>query len=315
MPGGAPWPRVSIVTPSYNQAQFIETTIRSVFLQGYPNLEYIVIDGGSTDGSVEIIRRYEPWLAYWVSERDRGQSHAINKGFAKATGDIFAWLNSDDSYLSGVMLQAVYSLSERQSDIVHAGCRLINPQGDLIETMDSIDPITSHRLLMAWEQRWPFPAQPTVFLRRQVLERVGMLNEELHYLMDVELWLRALQKGFTFSFVNKLWANYIIHPQSKTGKGKLPFNRELYRIGCEYGSSLDWFSRLVFRFAGLRIMNSRWYLERAFAGFGEADWPMVRRHIARAISSNPLCLLNRGVLSLCVQAYGEHITSDTTVSL
>jgi len=90
LPDGRPWPKISIVTPSYNQGQFIEETIRSVLLQGYPNLEYLIIDGGSTDGSVEIIRKYEPWLAYWVSERDGGQSEAINKGFRRATGEIVA---------------------------------------------------------------------------------------------------------------------------------------------------------------------------------------------------------------------------------
>jgi len=96
MPDGRPWPKISIVTPNYNYGQFLEETIRSVLLQGYPNLEYIIIDGGSTDNSIEIIKKYEKWLAYWISEPDRGQSHAINKGLKMASGEWFNWINSDD---------------------------------------------------------------------------------------------------------------------------------------------------------------------------------------------------------------------------
>src|SRR5438309_6203079 len=103
MGDGSPWPRITIVTPSYNQGRFLEETIRSVLLQGYPNLEYMVIDAASTDESVEIIRKYERWLAYWVSEKDRGQTHAINKGLAKATGEIFSYLNSDDLLAPGAL--------------------------------------------------------------------------------------------------------------------------------------------------------------------------------------------------------------------
>ena len=103
LPDRRPWPRVSIVTPSYNQSEFIEETIRSVLLQGYPNLEYIILDGASTDGSVDIIRKYAPWLAYWVSEPDRGQTHAINQGWRYATGNIVTYINSDDCYLQGTI--------------------------------------------------------------------------------------------------------------------------------------------------------------------------------------------------------------------
>jgi glycosyltransferase involved in cell wall biosynthesis len=123
--------RVTVVTPSYNQAQFLEETIRSVLLQGYPNLEYIIIDGGSTDGSVEIIRKYEKHLSDWVSEPDRGQSHAINKGFARATGEYIAWLNSDDVYEPGIIANAVAWFAEHpECDMIYSDCALVDEAGE-----------------------------------------------------------------------------------------------------------------------------------------------------------------------------------------
>src|SRR5437588_6081454 len=120
-PDGSCWPRISIVTPSYNQGQFIEETIRSVLLQGYPDLEYIIIDGGSQDESVEIIKKYEPWLTYWVSEQDRGQSHAINKGFDRSTGLILGWLNSDDVLLPNALATVAVAMPRPEEPVVIAG--------------------------------------------------------------------------------------------------------------------------------------------------------------------------------------------------
>jgi glycosyltransferase involved in cell wall biosynthesis len=131
MPNGKPWPKISIVTPSYNQGKYIEETIRSVIMQGYPNLEYIVIDGGSTDNTVEIIKKYQNNISYWVSEKDKGQTHAINKGFEKATGDIVAYLNSDDVYMP-YSFSVVADIMTRWDISWLAGVRShLNPSGSI----------------------------------------------------------------------------------------------------------------------------------------------------------------------------------------
>ena len=130
LPAGKAWPRVSIVTPSYNQAAYLEATIRSVLLQGYPNLEYIIIDGGSTDETTSIIRKYESWIGYWSSEPDEGQGHAINKGFEKATGEIFGWLNSDDVYAKSALEIAGRVLSSEKSvAFLYGDCDVIDARG------------------------------------------------------------------------------------------------------------------------------------------------------------------------------------------
>ncbi|MCL4553031.1 MAG: glycosyltransferase [Candidatus Marsarchaeota archaeon] len=209
---GTSWPRVSIVTPSYNQAQFIEETIRSVLLQGYPDLEYIIIDGGSTDGSVDIIRRYEPWLAYWVSEKDRGQSEAINKGFARATGEIVAWLNSDDVYMPGGISQAVVALcSHPEASLAH---------GD-VQIMDEVGQVT--RLAVTHGDAWHLVnwlsgkglAQQATFWRRSLFGEIGLLRPDLRFIMDYEFFLRA-SEHHVFLHLPAVLARFRIHGQSKT---------------------------------------------------------------------------------------------------
>lgn len=185
MRDGSPWPRISVVTPSYNQGQFLEETIRSVLLQGYPNLEYIVVDGGSTDGSVEILRKYEPCLRAWTSERDGGQADAINKGFARATGEILAWLNSDDVYLPGVLETAAETLHGHPGwGLVYGECQIIDERSRLTDLWRSPD------FSLAELPFRCFIPQQTVFVRRQVIDRVGVLNTRLHYALDYDLWLR-----------------------------------------------------------------------------------------------------------------------------
>jgi glycosyltransferase involved in cell wall biosynthesis len=211
MADGQPWPRASVVTPSYNQAQFIEEAIRSVLLQGYPDLEYAIMDGGSTDQSLEIIHRYERWLAYWVSEPDRGQTHAINKGWARATGDILSYLNTDDCYLPGALPAAARTFSaEPGAGMVYASAIVVNEVG---------------KALRMWEAR-PFALksmltvgncvpQPAAFYSTSALNRVGYLNELWHMIMDYEL---AIRLGLRLPTVclSKTVARFRDHPQSKT---------------------------------------------------------------------------------------------------
>ncbi len=186
MSDGRLWPRISIVTPSYNQGQFIEETIRSVLLQGYPNLEYIIFDGGSTDNSVEIIKKYEPWLAYWRSEPDRGQSHAINKGFEKGTGDIFGWINSDDYYYPGV-LRAIARAFIKHPDValVHGYEHHVHPDGSAVVVFP---PLRDARAVTLYLGR-PL-LQLTCFWRSEVHRTIGGLDETLHYQLDYEFLLR-----------------------------------------------------------------------------------------------------------------------------
>jgi glycosyltransferase involved in cell wall biosynthesis len=207
---GLAWPRLSIVTPSYNQAQFLEETIRSVLLQGYPNLEYIVIDGGSTDGSLEILRKYEKWLSYWVSEPDLGQTYALEKGFRRAIGEIVAWINSDDSYLPGALGEYVLELA-RQPELVmvYGDCQRVDEAGKRINTWVSRQTSVADLLLNGNQ----IPQQ-AAFMRAAALTAVGGVERELHYVMDYTLWLRLGLAG-RILYRPGLVANFRKHPTSK----------------------------------------------------------------------------------------------------
>ncbi|MBF2083862.1 MAG: glycosyltransferase [Thermoleptolyngbya sp. C42_A2020_037] len=186
MPDGKPWPKISIVTPSYQQGQFIEETIRTVLLQGYPNLEYIIMDGGSQDETVEIIRRYERFLTSWVSERDRGQSDAINKGWSASTGDILYWLNSDDLLLPGTLAKVAEAFNrEEGTQIVSGVCSVTDSK--LVEYRIKPPRDFDIEYFLMGELG---PGQPAVFISRAVFEKVGPVDESLHYTMDREYWTR-----------------------------------------------------------------------------------------------------------------------------
>lgn len=215
MPDGQPWPKISIVTPSYNQGKFIEETIRSVLLQRYPNLEYIIIDGGSTDDTIGIIKKYEPWLSYWVSERDSGQSQAINKGLRRCTGEIVNWLNSDDLLLPGALRQiGTYFESNTDADVIYGGAHYLH--SDTGTTSEYIPPIMGLTEFML--PNWPRVrhVQPSIFFRRNLLDKAGLLDESLEWGMDLDLWCRFLFSGAAFCRLPVMLSVYRLHQESKT---------------------------------------------------------------------------------------------------
>jgi glycosyltransferase involved in cell wall biosynthesis len=224
MPDGQPWPLMSIVTPSYNQGQYLEETIRSVLLQGYPRIEYFVLDGASTDDSVDIIKRYAPWLTYWISEADDGQSDAINKGFAQASGSIIAWINSDDAYLASAFEQV-------------AQCFRVHPDAALIygKSADYNDdgmqfgqggrPFDLATIFRTINN--PIP-QSSAFISHDAWSLAGPLRIDLEYNMDLEYWYRLAFLGEVI-FVDVLWSKFRLYPQSKTGSNT-PRSIEIFEI-------------------------------------------------------------------------------------
>jgi len=242
MPDSRPWPRISIVTPSYNHGRFIEETIRSVLLQGYPDLEYIIIDGGSVDDSVEIIRKYEPWLAYWVSEPDQGPAEAINKGLRWATGEIMAWLNSDDTYLAGALKHVGIIFRQRpELEWMFGSAMFVDVEGKPIGLYRGVDrPFI--RKLQYW-RGWDVP-QPALFFRKDVFDEFGGLDESFHYAFDYEWVLRISNRdASSYHCSPALLATYRRHMFSKTGTwrtSKPLFHRECARAILRYAPRSSW---------------------------------------------------------------------------
>ena len=184
------FPKISIVTPSYNQAEFIEETILSVINQQYPNLEYIIIDGGSTDGSVEIIKKYEKYLTYWESEKDRGHAHALNKGFARTTGDIMAWINSDDKYLP----HAFKAIGEIYTQFPNVEWSMglytnFDREGAIMGGSNITRAV--YKNVYSYLFNDLHIQQESVFWRRSLWDKTGSnISEDVHYMIDTELWCR-----------------------------------------------------------------------------------------------------------------------------
>lgn len=211
-------PKITVVTPSFNQGQFIEQTIDSVIGQRYPNLEYIVIDGGSTDGTVDILKKYDHQIDFWISEPDGGQANAINKGFAKGNGEILAWLNSDDVYENDVLQQVADFFAQTPDvDVISGRCRLW--YGDSRDRMIQKSPLRTLEDFLKFNANWLNGhqiVQPEAFFRRRAFNKVGGLREELQYSFDVCLWIDMVKSGCKFASIDRHWANLRMHEGQKT---------------------------------------------------------------------------------------------------
>lgn len=261
-------PKISIITPSYNQALYIEETILSVLEQNYENLEFIIIDGGSNDGSIDVIRKYENELHYWVSEKDRGQAHALNKGLAQASGDIVAYLNSDDLYLPGAFAAVVKYFSEHpDSDWLCGDTVLFGEQRDDELVVADVPRSAAHAL------SWAYTAgQPGMFWKRELLQQG--FAERWRYCFDHELYVRLLLAGHTCEHLEQTIAAYRLHVASKTvAEGDL-FDREFDQIAEIYEPQL--------RGSGRRWCRATLNLRRSFVASEEGRTGQALRQVLHA---------------------------------
>jgi glycosyltransferase involved in cell wall biosynthesis len=298
MPDGSAWPAMSIVTPSYNQGQFIEATIRSVLLQGYPNLEYVVIDGGSNDESVAIIRKYAPWLAHWVSEPDGGQSDAIIKGMRRASGTICNWLNSDDLLLPGALKRVALFFAENPDYVfLTSDGTTVDASAGRVEFFRRCGPYSFADLLRY--HRGIYLPQPGTFYYREAFFEAGALERSLYYTMDLDLWLR-LRNRYRLGYVAGSLAVTRHHDDAKTWRGNEAAMREVCMVIQRYMYKLG-IARRIQLLLELRRFLARVVCQSGLRAYFAEQYPEARRALIRAWILFPPVLAERVGLQLVLR--------------
>ena len=280
-------PRITIVTPSFNQASFLDSTIRSVLDQDYGNIQYGVVDGGSTDGSIDVIDRYRDRLDFAIVEPDRGQAEAINKGLRRADGDVVGWLCSDDTLRQGALQSIGGHFADHGDDAWLAGsCDMVEVDGRRLRPNRPTGDFTLAGALLRDEVRTFNLPQPGVFWRRSLHDRLGWLDESLHYCMDFEFWLRLLSAGYQPALLDVVLATYRLHGKSKTCTQRDGFLREHLVIERRYARHLAWLDRLrVWRRLGYtqRTLATRASRRRLWARVIQRPWWLGSQQVRQAL--------------------------------
>lgn len=290
MPDGSAWPKISIVTPSYGQGQFIEQTIRAILLQGYPNIEYIIIDGGSKDNTVEVIKKYEAFIAYWVSEKDSGQANAINKGFSRATGQLYYWINSDD-WPDKNTFRAVIQEFQRlpTAEVLFGNCNFIDENNQIFKVRKG------HDFSIGDLVEYSPIEQSSVFFKDTVWKKFGQTKESLHFIMDYELWLRWALKGVNFKYTPYITTFIHWHRESKSANLQHVNQAEKIKLLLDLERSgdipADLHPRVIKSIEHLCLFNF-WNSDRA------QFWKIFTQYLKYTRRFPPLHLLVRGLIVL-----------------
>jgi len=289
MPDSKPWPKISIVTPSYNQGQFIEETIRSVLLQGYPNLEYIIIDGGSTDSTVEIIKKYDSWISYWVSESDQGQADAVNKGWLRSSGQLLGWLNSDDRYEPGAFKTVAGRLIQDPGTVmIYGDCDSIDHNSEFVTTKRMND-YGLESLLFGKQM-----PQPAVFVGRSAAKKIGFLDKSLQWALDtdffIKMWLEY--EPDSIHYISEAVASSRVYSTTKSSVGVERITRERRLVLEKANSNENWKSKMRANYA--RAIGHT-YIREANLQFAEGQPIKGLLSLFRAWRTNPGYYSRRGI--------------------